>query len=92
VGLFGGRFNSGVFIDGFDDSLPFSLEGFGGFNFNSVRILDWMGNLLDNGGNILLNLSAGQQPAIADATGTDDVVDRLNDLLAALRNLGLIAS
>ena len=90
VGLFGGRLNSGVFIDGFNGSLPFSLESFAGFNFNSVRILDWMGNLLDNSGNILLNLSAGQQPAIADATGTDDVVDRLNDLLGALRNLGLI--
>ena len=35
---------------------------------------------------------AAQPAAIADGTGAGDVVDRLNDLLAAMRTLGLIAT
>jgi hypothetical protein len=33
-----------------------------------------------------------QEAAIADATGTSDVVDRVNDILAAMRTHGLIAT
>jgi hypothetical protein len=59
---------------------------------NNVQFMDHTGNLLDHAGHTIFNLSAGQQAAIANSTGTGDVVARLNSLLAALRNLGLIAT
>jgi len=69
-----------------------SLENYSYLLWNYSPVLDYDGNVLDGYSNILLNRSAGQQGAIADATGAGDVVARVNDLLAALRNLGLIAT
>jgi hypothetical protein len=92
LGLLGARAYSGLFVSGSDNTHPFSFESINGLSMNNVQFMDHTGNLLDHAGHTIFNLSAGQQAAIANSTGTGDVVARLNSLLAALRNLGLIAT
>jgi hypothetical protein len=92
VGYFGVRVSTGLFFYSLDNSLPVGFENVGGISINWTQVMDGSGNVLDDSANTLLNRSAGQQAAIADATGAGDVVERLNDLLAALRALGLIAT
>jgi hypothetical protein len=92
IGYFGVRASSGLFFYATDNTQPVGFENVGGVSVNSTLVMDASGNLVDDLSNIVLNRSAGQQPAIANATGAGDVVARLNDVLAALRALGLIAT
>ena len=92
LGYFGVRASTGLFFYAIDNFQPVGFENVGGISVNWTLVMDGSGNIVDDSANILLNRSAGQQAAIADATGAGDVVARVNDLLAALRALGLIAT
>ena len=91
AGMFGARTESGLFAYSFNGSYPFTLENCNGITINGVHLMDDLGNLLDNGGNIVFNRAAGRQGPIANATGAGDVVAAVNNILATLRTLKLIS-
>jgi hypothetical protein len=93
VGYVGGRADSGGFLGCGASSHPFTIENCAGLNLNWRPLFDANGALLcADGTTPLLQGANGPIQPIADSTGTEDLVDKFNALLAGLRMLGLLAT